>query len=94
MFFSRKSKNDNIQEKINKFIKNNFPLRKPLDDDDSFIEKGIIDSTGILELVEFIESTFDIEIKDDELIPENLDSVNKIINFINKKKLDKDNVNK
>ena len=80
------------KKKIHKFIKNNFPMKHDLNDDDSFLEKGIIDSSGVLELVGFIESTFGIEIEDDELIPEYLDSVNKIINFINKK-LEKENVN-
>ena len=73
------------KKKIQKFITNNFPMRRTLEDDDSFLEKGIIDSSGVLELVGFIESTFEIEIEDDELIPDNLDSVNKIISFVNKK---------
>lgn len=77
-----------IQKKIHKFIKQNFPMKNALNNDDSFLEKGIIDSSGVLELVGFIESTFNIEIEDDELIPDNLDSVNKIIQFV-KKKLEK-----
>jgi acyl carrier protein len=77
-----------IYKKIHKFIKQNFPMKRNLNDDDSFLEKGIIDSSGVLELVGFIESTFHIEIEDDELVPDNLDSVNKIINFI-KNKLEK-----
>jgi acyl carrier protein len=85
MSLFNKSTDEMIQKKIRKFIKKNFPLRRPLDDDDSFLEKGIIDSSGVLELVGFIESTFDIEVEDDELIPENLDSVNKIVTFVKKK---------
>lgn len=54
-------------------------------DDDSFLELGLIDSTGILELVSFIEESFGITIDDDELTPDNLDSINKIIGFITKK---------
>ena len=80
-----------IQKKVHRFIKSNFPMKQSLDNNDSFLENGIIDSSGVLELVGFIESTFDIEIEDDELIPDNLDSVNKIVQFV-KRKLDQKHV--
>ena len=51
----KKTDNTTIKTKIKKFIMKNFPLRRKLDDDDSFLDKGIIDSSGVLELVEFIE---------------------------------------
>jgi len=54
-------------------------------DTDSFMEKGIIDSTGILEVITYIEENFNFKIEDDELIPENLDSISNIVNFINRK---------
>ena len=54
-------------------------------DSDSFMEKGIIDSTGILEVITYIEENFNIKIEDDELIPENLDSISNIVNFIGRK---------
>ena len=57
-----------------------------LKNDDSFLEKGIIDSTGVMELVSFLENNFQIKIEDDELVADNLDSVNKILNFVNGKK--------
>lgn len=56
-----------------------------LSNDDSFLNKGIIDSTGILEVSFFIEQQFGIKISDKELLPENLDSVNNIARFIQKK---------
>jgi len=56
-----------------------------LHDDTSFLESGIIDSTGILELVTFLEETYSIKIEDDELVPENLDSLNRIGVFLAKK---------
>lgn len=56
-------------------------------DDDSFLETSIIDSTGILELVAFVETTFGIEVADRELVPENLDSISKLASFIEKKKM-------
>lgn len=56
-------------------------------DDDSFLETSIIDSTGILELVAFVETNFGIEVADRELVPENLDSISKLASFIEKKKM-------
>ena len=52
----------------------------------SFLNEGIIDSTGILELIMFLEETFDVKIEDQELMPENLDSLNNIQRFIVAKK--------
>jgi len=54
-------------------------------DTDSFLEKGIIDSTGILELLEFIEEKFEIKVEDEEVIPDNLDSLKKLTDFITRK---------
>jgi acyl carrier protein len=56
-----------------------------LKDDVSLLEEGIMDSTGVLDLVMFIEETFGIQVKDEELIPENLDSVNKLVAFVERK---------
>lgn len=80
---------ESIKIKIRHFIKENFLLdtkQKKFNDNDSFFKKGIIDSTGILELVSFIESAFGIKVKDEEMVPDNLDSVNKAADFIAKKK--------
>ncbi len=77
-----------MQDKIRKFIFENFLFdadNDALNNDDSFLEKGIIDSTGILELVNWVQETFNFEVDDMELIPENLDSVNKLAEFIKKK---------
>ena len=54
-------------------------------DEESFMEKGIIDSTGVLELHEFIEATFRIRVEDDEIIPDNLDCLDNVVTFIHKK---------
>lgn len=54
-------------------------------DDDSFLEKGILDSTGVLELVGFIEKEFSLRVEADELTPDNLDSVNKLVAYVEKK---------
>ncbi len=52
---------------------------------EAFLEKGLIDSTGVLELVSFIEEKYEISVDDEELIPDNFDSVNKLSAFITKK---------
>jgi acyl carrier protein len=54
-------------------------------DDDSFLERGILDSTGVLELVSHIENTFGVRVEADEIIPENLDSLNKLASFVLRK---------
>ena len=77
-----------IKERIRKFITDKFLLgdsSKTLNDEDSFLEKGIIDSTGVLELVSFVEETFGFRVEDEELIPDNLDSVNKLDAYIQTK---------
>lgn len=56
-----------------------------LTDDVSLLEKNIIDSTGILDLISFLEETFNITINDGELLPENLDSLQNISAFLRKK---------
>jgi len=78
---------DTSRVKIREFIKNNFLLGndKNLKDDDSFMGKGIVDSTGILEVVSFVEENFGFKIADEELLPENLDSVDNLVTFISKK---------
>jgi acyl carrier protein len=79
---------DTVQE-IRQFIFDNFlfdAAEEDLGNDDSFLEQGVIDSTGVLELVEWLEETFDFAVDDEELIPENLDSVNKLAAFITKKR--------
>ena len=76
------------KEKVKAFIINNFLLeagQKVLSDDDSFLEKGIVDSTGVLELVSFIEKTFGFRVEDEELIPDNLDSLSKVTAYVTKK---------
>jgi acyl carrier protein len=75
------------KQTIKTFIVNNFTFgdETMVTDTDSFLETGIIDSTGILELVDFLEKEFNITIDDDELIPENLESIEKIEIFLQRK---------
>ena len=77
-----------LKQTIKTFIVNNFTFgdETMVTDTDSFLETGIIDSTGILELVEFLEKEFAITIDDEELIPENLESIEKIALFLQQKR--------
>jgi len=77
-----------IQEPIRQYILENFMYSDnaaELSDGLSLIDSGIMDSTGVLELVGFIEETFEIKIEDTELVPENFDSVQRITDFIQRK---------
>ena len=76
-----------IREAIRNFIFENFILdaEDNLKDDDSLLEKGVIDSTGVLELVAFIEEKYNFTVEDEELVPENLDSIRNIAEFILRK---------
>ena len=76
-----------IREEIRAFIVENFLFGddEGFSDDDSFLEEGIIDSTGVLELVTFIEQTYSIAVDDEELVPENLDSLACVEKYIKMK---------
>lgn len=56
-----------------------------LNDGDSFLETGILDSTGIMELILFIEETFALKVSDDEMSPENLDSIDSLVAYVERK---------
>ncbi|HOM28518.1 MAG TPA: acyl carrier protein [Deltaproteobacteria bacterium] len=74
-----------LAEKITAYIRENFIAGRSdavLEPDTSLIEAGIIDSTGVLELVEYLESTFGIKIEDEELVPENLETISNILRFL------------
>jgi acyl carrier protein len=76
-----------MEQELRKFVVDNYLFGRDLDfsDDDSFLEKGIIDSTGVLELVSHLESTYGIQVKDDDLLPENLDSISRLVRFVERK---------
>ena len=76
-----------VKEQVREFIVENFLFGDDADfnEDASFLEEGIIDSTGVLELVTFLEETFSITVDDEELVPENLDSLTNVINYIDVK---------
>lgn len=79
----------NTAQEIREFIVTNFlfgQANEMLTDDVSFLETGIIDSTGVLELVAFLERQFSISIGDRELLPENLDSIKNATQFVGRKR--------
>ena len=73
-----------IRDTLKQFVTENFLFGRDnvLKDDDSFLENGIIDSTGVLELIAFIEERFAIRLHDSDLVPENLDSIQQITEFV------------
>lgn len=77
----------NIENDIRSFIVSNFLFGEAgdLNDDTRFMESGIIDSTGILELVMFLEMTYKIKIQNEEVLPENFDSIGRVAQFVSKK---------
>ena len=73
-----------IDEQLRSFIYSNFLLGQDfaLSSSDSFLEKGVIDSMGVLELIAFLQETYGITVEDDELTPDNLDSFNNLAAYI------------
>jgi acyl carrier protein len=77
-----------MQTEIRGFVVENFlfgQTDKEIDNSQSFLESGIIDSTGVLELISFIEQKYGITVVDEELVPANLDSVDRVAAFVESK---------
>jgi acyl carrier protein len=77
------------RSELREFIFSNFLMARnniELQDSDSLYDKGIIDSTGVLELVDFVEEKYNIKFADEELTPENLDSINNICGYLERKR--------
>ncbi|MEZ5540684.1 MAG: acyl carrier protein [Pseudomonadota bacterium] len=76
------------ERQVREYILENYLFtddESALTNSDSFLELGILDSTGILEVILFLEEEFGIKVAPEEMIPENLDSVERIVNFIGQK---------
>jgi acyl carrier protein len=74
-----------IEHAVREFLTDNFPLSgdaTELDRDESLIGAGVIDSTGVLEVIGFVEERYGVEIADEEVLPENLDSIASIGRFV------------
>jgi acyl carrier protein len=76
-----------IRDRVRDFVVSNFYVADPasLEDDASLLERGIIDSTGVLEIIFFIEDAFGIKVEDSEMLPDNLDSIQRITRFVMRK---------
>ena len=77
-----------VKAQIRTFVIDNFLMGRragDLTDDTSFLERSILDSTGFLELIAFLEDRFGIQVADEETIPANLDSLNAIDSFVRRK---------
>ena len=78
-----------VRTRVREYVLENFLFTddpSALDDDTSFLEAGFIDSTGIMELILFLEDEFEIKVKDDEMKPENLDSITALVGFVDRSK--------
>ena len=75
---------ESVQSEVRAFIVENFLFgtEQEFCSHDSLLQNGLVDSTGILELVQFIEQTYDLQISDDEMVPENLDSLHNVATFV------------
>jgi acyl carrier protein len=74
-----------LRAKIREYLLANFKFggsRTELKDGDSFLDTGIVDSTGVLMVVEFVQDTFKIKVEDADMLPENLDSVDNLVRFV------------
>ena len=77
-----------IRSMIRSFVAKNFLYQSGSDslaDDASFLERDLIDSTGVLELVAFLEETFPIKVEDRDVVPENLDSIDRLAAYVERK---------
>lgn len=78
-----------VENQIKAYILENFLFSDngyQLAEDDSFLEEGIVDSTGVLELVMFVEEAFGITVEDEEIVPENFDSVAQLVRYVRRKR--------
>lgn len=77
-----------VSGQIREFVRTRFPLARNLEftDEDSLLDAGVIDSLGILDLVGFLEETFGIQASDEDLNPENFDSIATLVRFVENKR--------
>jgi acyl carrier protein len=76
------------ERELRQYVIDNFLFGQggsDLKNEDSFMERGIVDSTGVLELVAFLEEKFQVKVEDEDLIPANLDSINNLLLYLKKK---------
>lgn len=79
--------NRDIKQAVRDFVEQNFLIGSDtrIEDGDSLLQMQVVDSTGFLELVNFIESSFGVKVGDDEMVPENLETIGNIDAFVRRK---------
>ena len=80
---------DSLASELRRFVEDNFLMGSDairLADADSFLEHHVLDSTGFLELIAHLEATYDIKVADDEMVPENLDSLHRVAEYVARKR--------
>ena len=80
---------EELRAQLRQFIEDTFLMgtrAEPLADDASFLEHHVLDSTGFLELIAFLEETYAIKVADQEMVPENLDSLDSLVAFVARKR--------
>ena len=79
---------DDVRKRLREFVAKNFYLADPesFDDRTSFLDRGIIDSTGVLELVTFVEDEYKLAVADEDMVPANFDSIDALVAFVERKR--------
>ena len=79
---------DDVRKRLREFVAKNFYLADPasFDDKTSFLDRGIIDSTGVRELVTFVENEYGLAVADEDMVPANFDSIDALVAFVARKK--------
>ena len=88
MLMSHHLSEDLVKTRVRQFVIDSFLFgqdSQSLSDNDSFLDRGIVDSTGVLELVGFLETQFNVSVDNHELIPDNLDSIDRVTTFVSAK---------
>jgi acyl carrier protein len=77
-----------VKQQLRSYIEENFVLSatRQLGDSDSLLDSGAVDSTGFIELISFLEDHFAIQVRDEEMVPENLDSLDNLTAYVNRKR--------
>lgn len=81
---------DDLQTAIREFVLKQFPTarKRDISDNDSLLDQGVVDSMGVLEIVTFVESSFDVTLSDDELMSEYFESIEKLAHLVHRKTLE------
>jgi acyl carrier protein len=77
-----------VQQRVKRFVMENFFVSDPseIGDDTSLIATGLVDSTGMLEVITFLESEFGVRVRDQEMVPNNLETISRIAAFVERKR--------